>query len=575
MQYFNESAEYGNTEALFALGFMHSTGKGVPVNKPLSLLYYAFASQGGNRAATLTLGYKYYYGHGVVKSCTKAVQKYEIVASKVIEQFYSMYGSSFGGYHNQITGEQTRLSDGYGNEATSHKERQHEEEDIVQYYQYSADTGDFAAQVTMGTLYLQGAYGVPRDYNRAFQYFQQAATIARDPAALSNLGFMYANGLGVLQDNETAVKYYKEAAEKGNPHAQTNLGYMFMHGYGVPKNPTEAVRYFKLAADQGHAEGQLNLGNIYYSGYSSDGHIVLKQDYGRALNYFSLAAQQGHPLAIFNLAQMHHYGLGTQSSCSLAVQLYKRVAERGLLSPSVDPSLSSSVSGVQLESPPHVLEEAFKLFQSEEFQSSLILYELAAEQGVEVAQSNAGWMYDSSLGLPLLFVPSESPEKATQESNNQNTQLKKEKQFRMAFEYYRNSAEQKNALSLQKIGDYYYDGRGTMQSKEKAALYYQAASDMRNAQSMFNLGYMHQHGIGLPKDLHLAKRFYDMSLQTDPDSYIAVYICLILLAFQFLYTGVYSDSLQIWGLKWDSLLIIFLTVILFVCIIIKQLRLLQ
>ena len=45
---------------------------------------------------------------------------------------------------------------------------------------------------------------------------------------------------------------------------------------------------------------------------------------------------------------------------------------------------------------------------------------------------------------------------------------------------------------------------------------YLQASQHRSAQAMFNLGLMHEHGIGLPKDLHLAKRYYDMVLSTDP-----------------------------------------------------------
>ena len=43
---------------------------------------------------------------------------------------------------------------------------------------------------------------------------------------------------------------------------------------------------------------------------------------------------------------------------------------------------------------------------------------------------------------------------------------------------------------------------------------------------MFNLGTMHEHGLGLPKDLHLAKRYYDMALSTDPKAYVPVKLAL-------------------------------------------------
>lgn len=42
-----------------------------------------------------------------------------------------------------------------------------------------------------------------------------------------------------------------------------------------------------------------------------------------------------------------------------------------------------------------------------------------------------------------------------------------------------------------------------------------------------------QHGIGLPSDLHLAKRYYDMTLETDPHSALAVYLALLSLLYQF------------------------------------------
>jgi hypothetical protein len=55
------------------------------------------------------------------------------------------------------------------------RERSNEEEDIVLFYKYAADTGDVDAQVAMGLFYLQGGYGVTRNYpvqcNSHFSFF--------------------------------------------------------------------------------------------------------------------------------------------------------------------------------------------------------------------------------------------------------------------------------------------------------------------------------------------------------------------------------------------------------------------
>jgi SEL1 protein len=48
--------------------------------------------------------------------------------------------------------------------------------------------------------------------------------------------------------------------------------------------------------------------------------------------------------------------------------------------------------------------------------------------------------------------------------------------------------------------------RGVPQDVEKAAAMYRQASQYQNSAAMFNLACMHQFGIGLPQDLHLAKR---------------------------------------------------------------------
>ena len=50
---------------------------------------------------------------------------------------------------------------------------------------------------------------------------------------------------------------------------------------------------------------------------------------------------------------------------------------------------------------------------------------------------------------------------------------------------------------------------------------------------MFNLGYMHELGHGMPKDIHLAKRFYDMAAETSTDAKVPVAIALAKLGINF------------------------------------------
>ena len=64
---------------------------------------------------------------------------------------------------------------------------------------------------------------------------QKLAAEQGDEFAQSDLGDMYENGKGVLQDYKEAVKWYRLAAEQGDEFARSNLGIMYENGRGVPK----------------------------------------------------------------------------------------------------------------------------------------------------------------------------------------------------------------------------------------------------------------------------------------------------------------------------------------------------
>jgi TPR repeat protein len=108
-----------------------------------------------------------------------------------------------------------------------------------------------------------------------------------DAQAQFNLGLMYDNGIGVPQDDKTAVKWYILSAEQGYAGAQGNLALLYANGQGVPQDNKTAVKWFTLSAEQGIAAAQFNLGLMYHDGQG------VPQDYKTALKWFTLAAEQG------------------------------------------------------------------------------------------------------------------------------------------------------------------------------------------------------------------------------------------------------------------------------------------
>ena len=104
-----------------------------------------------------------------------------------------------------------------------------------------------------------------------------------DMIAQFNLGFMYAQGLGVSKDYSEAMVWWRRAAEQGEATAQYNLGIMYHNGQGVPQDYAEAVKWWRRAAEQGEASAQNNLGVVYYNGEG------VTQDYTLAHMWFNLA----------------------------------------------------------------------------------------------------------------------------------------------------------------------------------------------------------------------------------------------------------------------------------------------
>lgn len=69
----------------------------------------------------------------------------------------------------------------------------------LRYFHEQAAEGDVGSQVTLGTFYLHGLLGIPKDYALARQWYEKAATQGFAEAQF-NLGTLYVNAQGVPED---------------------------------------------------------------------------------------------------------------------------------------------------------------------------------------------------------------------------------------------------------------------------------------------------------------------------------------------------------------------------------------
>lgn len=77
------------------------------------------------------------------------------------------------------------------------------------------------------------------------------------PLARIYWALFYELGQGVTQNYPLALKFFQQAADKGNLDACNSLGLMYYRGEGVPRNYPQAYQWFKKSADKGDARGRI------------------------------------------------------------------------------------------------------------------------------------------------------------------------------------------------------------------------------------------------------------------------------------------------------------------------------
>ena len=130
------------------------------------------------------------------------------------------------------------------------------------------------------------------DYATALREFSPQAEQGNADAQLE-LGRLYYNGHGVVEDQHEALKWYLRAAEQGHGQAQWMLGITYHGGLGVPRDYQQAANWYHRAAEQGYDRGQEFLAGLYLTGTG------VPQDYALAHMWGNLAAARGNVIGAY------------------------------------------------------------------------------------------------------------------------------------------------------------------------------------------------------------------------------------------------------------------------------------
>ena len=116
-----------------------------------------------------------------------------------------------------------------------------------------------AAQInSLGVWHERGLHGLPKNAEKAFEYYQLAAAHG-NALAMHNLGDLYRQGKGVPHNGAAAFEWYQKAAQAGHAIGLEDMGDCYLDGIGVAQNRDEAVRLYRQAAKRGRKSATQKL----------------------------------------------------------------------------------------------------------------------------------------------------------------------------------------------------------------------------------------------------------------------------------------------------------------------------
>ena len=412
--------------------------------------------------------------------------------------------------------------------------------ELLEYFTYAANQGELQYAIRLGNSYYHGsiysprfgaadgAGAIPQDFKKAKYWYTRATRLIwphglesdkskqiQSPVsshlisiAACNLGKMYIRGEGTSTNYKKGYKWLKRAKELKNSEAEYYLGLMFREGLGVDIDTETAHVYFTNSASMQFPEAYVALGNAYLD----------KGDIMNALQHYEWSVNLGNSFeGAYRLATLTK---DDEKLCSVNLQRFKSLSERG------DWLHGDKIFKEGMNRYEKAKELGFYSYGLRELEMSLLSFWRLAQQGYEVAQNNVAYLLDQD--NQMLRIP-----KFDKDVNKETSKI--------SLNYWLKSSNQNVIDSKLKVGDYYFKGLGVDDGKpnyELAAKFYLEATETQSSSLAFwNVGWMYENGLGLVKDYNLAKRYYDMALEVNDESFVPVVLSIV---------NLYIKS--IWGL---------------------------
>ena len=316
-----------------------------------------------------------------------------------------------------------------------------------------------------------------------------------DVFAMTELGYLYREGIGVAKNDDLAIHLYKKCMEKGYTKAAVNLGYLYackgvdtreegiallneahnkhdfaelsaMYYLGTfyynEKDYDNAIECYKKSSELKYGPGQeLNdIGNLYWR----------KDDYLSANEWYQKGADIDIDWSCFNLAGSYRDGKGVEKNIEKAISLYKKAYD-----------LDDAAAGQSANQIANIL------YGREDYTGASQWYKKAGEKNYDWGYYNLGNCFYNGNGVEqdysmaikyFTFAYNLDGDAAGDAANRIGNILYNRNEYAESNEWYEKSSGKNFAWGYNNLASSYVDGKGVEVDTHKAIELYKKAVEL-------------------------------------------------------------------------------------------------
>lgn len=233
IRWYRAAADAGDGLSLTNLGYLHETGKGVPVGHGVAVRHYQEAAKLGISRAWFRLGVCAQRGTGLPES--------EEAAAAYFERGVAAGSGDAALWLGKLV-------------------EKEDPEAARRWFLRGTELGSPPSWFRLGLLHEKGRGG-PKDLERAAACYAKGHSKG-DLASTTALGVCYEWGLGVDEDPKRAFDLFTQAAKGGHRRGMAWLGVLYRKGKGTPRDPELALRWFRRGAEAGDSKARALLKEV-------------------------------------------------------------------------------------------------------------------------------------------------------------------------------------------------------------------------------------------------------------------------------------------------------------------------